>query len=47
MDLKKYVDQRKCSVFVMVSELLERAEAGRDGTENDFLSFRRDEYEKK
>ena len=27
------------SVFVMVSELLERAEERRDGTEKDFLRF--------
>jgi len=30
MDLKKYVDRRKFSVFVMVSEFLERAEERRD-----------------
>ena len=29
MDLKKYVDRRKFSVFVMVSELLERTEERR------------------
>ena len=39
MDLKKYVSRRKFSVFVMVSELLERAEERRDGTEKDFLRF--------
>ena len=33
MDLKKYVDWREFNVFVMVSELLERAEERRDGTE--------------
>ena len=37
MDLKKYVDRRKFSVFVMVSELLDRAEERRDGTEKDFF----------
>ena len=37
MDLKKYVDRWKFSVFVMVSELLERVEGRRDGTEKDFL----------
>jgi len=47
MDLKKYVDRRKFSVFVMVSELLERAEERRDGTGKDFLRFRRGEHEKK
>jgi len=31
MDLKKYVDRRKFSVFVMVSELLERAKRGETG----------------
>jgi len=39
MDLNKYVDRRKFSVFVMVSELLERAEERRDGTVKDFLRF--------
>jgi len=39
MDLKKYVDRRKFSVFVLVSELLERTEERRDGTEKDFLRF--------
>jgi len=34
-----YVDGRKFSVFVMVSELLEKAEERRDGTEKDFLRF--------
>ena len=47
MDLKKYVDRRKFSVFVMVSELLERPEEMRDGTEKDFLRFWRDEYDEK
>ena len=47
MDLKKYVDLRKSSVFVMVSELLERAEQRRDGTEKDFLRFWRDVHEEK
>jgi len=46
MDLKKYVDRRKFSVFVMVSELLERAEEGRDETEKDILRFWRDEHRK-
>ena len=45
--LKKYVDRRKFSVFVMVSELLERAEERRDGTEKDFLRFWRGGREKK
>jgi len=40
MDLKKYVNRRKFSVFVIVSELLER-------TEKDFLRFGRDGHEKK
>ena len=39
MDLMKYVGRRKFSVFVMVSELLERADERRDGTEKDFLRF--------
>ena len=39
MDLKKYVDRRLFSVFVMVSELLERVEERRDGTKKDFLRF--------
>jgi len=47
MDLKRHVDRRKFSVFVMVSGLLERAEERRDGTEKDFLRFWRDEHEKK
>jgi len=47
MDLKKYVDRRMFSVFVMVSELLERAEEWRDGTGKDFPSFWRDGHEKK
>jgi len=47
MGLKKYVDRRKLSVCVMVSELLERAEERRDGTEKDFLRFWRDGHEKK
>jgi len=47
MDLKEYVDRRKFSVFVMVSELLEKAEERRDGTEEDFLRFWRDGHEKK
>ena len=47
MDLKKYVDRRKSSVFVIVSELLERAEERRDGTEKDFLRFWRVGHEKK
>ena len=42
MDLKKYVDRRKFSVFVIVSELLERAEGTKDGTEKDFLRFWKD-----
>jgi len=47
MDLKKYVDRGKFSVFVMVSGLSERAEERRDGTEKDFLRFWRDGHEKK
>ena len=47
MNLKKYVDRRKFNVFVMVSELLERAEERRDGTEKDFLKFWRDGHETK
>jgi len=47
MDLKKYVDRRKFSVFVMVSELLERAGERSDGTEKDFLRFWRDGHGKK
>jgi len=47
MEMKKYVDRRKVSVFVMVSELLERAEERRDGTEKDFLRFWRDRHEKR
>jgi len=39
MDLNRYADRRKISVFVMVSKLLERAEERRDGTEKDFLRF--------
>ena len=41
------VDRGKFSVLVMVSELLERAEEKRDGTEKDFLRFWRDGHEKK
>jgi len=47
MDLKEYVNRRKFSVFVMVSELLERAGERRDGTEKDFPWFLRDRHEKK
>ena len=47
MGFKKYVDRRKFSVFVIVSELLERAEERRDGTEKDFLRFWRDRHGKK
>jgi len=47
MDMKKYVNRRMFSVFVMVSELLERAIERRDGTEKDFLRFWRDGHEKK
>jgi len=47
MDLQKYVDRRKFNVFVMVSELLERAEEWRGGTEKDFLRFYRDGHENK
>jgi len=47
MDLKKYLDRRKFSVFVMVSELLERVDERRHGTETDFLRFWRDGHEKK
>jgi len=39
MDLTKYVNRRKFSVCVMVSELLERAEERRNETEKDFLRF--------
>jgi len=46
MDSKKYVDRRKFSVFVMVSDLLERAEGRRDGTKKDFLRFWKDGHEK-
>jgi len=46
MDLKKYVDRRKFSVFVMVSELLERVEERRDETEKDFSRFWRDGHER-
>ena len=42
MDLKKYVDRSEFSVFVMVSELLERDEERREGTEKDFLRFWRE-----
>jgi len=35
------------SVFVMVSELLERAEERRDGTEKDLLRFWKDDHEKR
>ena len=47
MGLKKYVDRKKFSVFVMVTELLERAEERSDGTEKDFLRFWRDGHDKK
>jgi len=47
MDLKKYVDRRNFSVFVMISELLKRAEERRDRTEKDFLKFWRDGHVKK
>ena len=47
MDLKKYVDRRKFSVFVMVSKLLERAEERTDGTEKEFLRFWRVGHEEK
>ena len=47
MNLKKYVDRRKFSMFVMVSKLLERAEERRDGTEKVFLRIWRDGHEKK
>jgi len=47
MDLEKQVDRRKLSVFVMVSELLERAQKRRDGTEKDFLSFWKDGHHEK
>ena len=46
MDLKWLVERRKFSVFVMVSELLERVKERRDGTEKDFLRFWRDGHEK-
>jgi len=41
------VERRKFSVFVVVSELLERAEERRDGTEKDLLRFWKDGHEKK
>ena len=47
MDFKKYGNRRKFSVFVMVSELLERAEERRDRTEKDFLRVWRDGHEQK
>ena len=47
MDLKKYVDRRKFSVFLMVSELLKKAEERRNGTERNFLRFWRDGHEKR
>jgi len=47
MDLKKYVDRRKFGAFIMVSELLERAEERRDRTQKNFLRFLRDWHEKK
>ena len=47
MDLKLCEERRKYSVFVMVSELLERAEERSDGTEKDFLRYWRDGHEKK
>ena len=40
------MERRKFSVFVMVSELLERADERRDGTEKDFLRFWGDGHEK-
>jgi len=39
MDLKKYVDRRKLTVFVMVSELLERAEREETGQKRIFCGF--------
>ena len=47
MDLMKYVDRRKFSVFVIISKLSERAEKRRDESEKDFLRFWRDGHEKK
>jgi len=47
MDLKEYLDLRKFSVVIMVSELLERAEERRDGIEKNFQRFWRDGHEKK
>ena len=41
------VERRTFSIFVMISELLERAEERRDGTEKDSLRFWRDGHEKK
>ena len=41
------MERRKFSVFVMVSELLERIEERRDKTEKDFPRFLRDGHEKK
>ena len=41
------MDRKKFSVFVMVSELLERAEERKDGTEEDCLRFWRGGHDKK
>ena len=45
--MKKYVDRRKFGGFVMVSELSERAEERRDGSEKAFLGVWSDGHEKK
>jgi len=47
MDLKKYVDRWKFSVFCNGFRVVERAEERRDGTEKYFLRFWRDGHEKK
>ena len=47
MDLKKLWTGGRLVCFVMVSELLERTEERRDGTEKDSLRFWRDGHEKK
>jgi len=38
-EFEEYVDWRKFSVFLMVSDLLERAEERTEGTKKDFLKF--------
>ena len=41
------MEWRKFSVYVMVSELFERAKEKRDGTEKDSLRFWQDGHERK